>query len=369
MRFIGIFASLALVSALSAATLSNPRRVGPGFEFSIFGASNAVYAIETSLDLENWTRVATNREVGQVRTISMPASAQTEFYRVRRLLPLFMGALGAYERLEFAGSGMRVDSFDSADPLASTDGQYDPAKARDHGDIITRSALTNSLLINNAKVSGVLRVPPGGSAVLGPGGSVGSSIWVNSGQLGIEPGHLVEGTTGVFVVPQLPKGSVYLTPGPGTVNGTNYTYVLSDGRYTIPELVLSSTRTMAITGRATLYVPGSARVYGGIVILRDARLDLYVNGPTADINFSGVVNESRNAAAFAYYGLPGNVNVSVTGSDFFTGTIYAPAAYVFFGGGGNELEMSGAVIGRYIRVNGKMLMHYDERLGVAGPEL
>ena len=83
-----------------------------------------------------------------------------------------------------------------------------------------------------------------------------------------------------------------------------------------------------------------------------------------------MVNESRNAAAFAYYGLPGNTSVIMQGNSFFTGTFYAPAAWVSVGGGGNdEIAFTGAVVARIITVNGKMLMHYDEQLGVAGPEL
>ena len=365
MRFIGIFAGLTLVGALSAATLSNPRRVGTGFEFSVTGASNAIYAIETSGDLQNWRAVVTNRQFGEVRMISIPASAQEEFYRARLLQRLFTGALGARESITFQGSGARVDSFDSRDPNYSRpDGSFDPAKARDRGDIITSSGLTNSLSIGNAKVYGVLRVPPGGSAILGPGGSVGSSAWVNSGQFGIEPGHLIEATSRVFPDAELAKG-VYVTPGPGSVGGTNYTYVLSSGHYTLPELRGST----VVTGRATLYVSGSAQPYT-IVVLREASLDLYVGGASAAVELSRMVNESGNAAAFAYYGLPSNTNVSVATHGSFAGTIYAPAADVTFGGGGNdEADFSGAVVGRNITVNGKLNVHYDESLGVAGPEL
>jgi hypothetical protein len=163
---------------------------------------------------------------------------------------------------------------------------------------------------------------------------------------------------------ELPTGHVYVTPGPGSIGGTNYTYVLADGHYTLPELRLS---WMAVIGRATLYVPGSADVGGRIVIMRDASLDLYVGGASTSISLSSVVNESGNAAAFAYYGLPNNTNVRAHG-DFFSGTIYAPGADVTIGGGGtDELKMSGAVVGRNIRVNGKLLLHYDEWLGIGGP--
>jgi hypothetical protein len=368
-RFIGILAWLALVSPLGAATLSNARRVGAGFDFSITGASNAIYAIQASSDLTNWTTVATNRQFGEVRLISTPASAQQEFYRVRPLRPLFTGALSARESINLKGSGVRVDSFDSADPLASTHGQYDPTKARDHGAIIMMSsALTNSL--GNVKVCGALHVAPGSNLLLGPGASVGSSVWVNSGQLGIEPGHLIEGPSHALSDAELPSG-VYVTPGPGSIDGTNYTYVLSNGRYMLPELNLSSSgRTMAITGRATLHVSHSVDLRGRIVILRDASLDLYVGAPDVIIFPSGVVNESGNAAAFTYYGLPGNVNVSVNAVGSFAWTIYAPAANVTFGAGGSdEADFTGAAVARNITVNGKMNVHYDEQLGVAGPAL
>jgi hypothetical protein len=360
-RFIAILACLALVTALTAATLSNPRRVGVGFEFSILGTSNAIYAIEASRDLQNWTTVATNRQLGEARMISIPSNAPEEFYRARLLRPLFTGALAVRESISFNGGGVRVDSFDSADPLASTNGQYDPAKTRDLGDIMTISALTNSLYLGNAKIRGVLRVPPGNSPVLGIAGSVGSSAWVDSGQLGIQPGYLIEETNRVFVDAELPQGSVYVTPEPGFVGTNYYTYVLSNGNYTLPRLILSS--RMAITGRATLYVSGSVDA-PAIRILPDASLDLYVGGPEA--NLRGVV--SFNARAFAYYGLPGNTNVSVGGNASFAGTIYAPAANLYFGGGGNdEVDFIGAFVARKINVNGKMLVHYDEHLGVAGP--
>ena len=364
MRFIGIFTWLALVGALSAAMLSDPRRVGTGFEFSVSGASNAVYAIEASSDLQNWTRVVTNREVAEVRMISLPASDQEGFYRVRLLQRIFTGAMGVRESIYLKGSGVQMDSFDSADPLASTGGQYDPAKARDHADVMTTSSgLTNTLDLGNGKVRGVLRVAPGGGVILGANGSVGSSVWVSSGQLGIEPGHLVEGTSRLFADAEVPQGHVYVTPGPGTVDGTNYQHVLSDGHYALAELRSS----MVVTGRATLYVSGSA-LPTRIVILPEASLDLYVGG--AEVAIRSVVNESRNAAAFAYYGLPGNINIAVYGNSSFTGTFYAPAARITVGGGGNdEVVFTGAIVARIITVNGKMLMHYDERLGVAGPEL
>ena len=350
---------LALATALSAATLTNPRRVETAFEFSILGASNAIYTIETSRDLQNWATITTNRQFGELRAISLPSSAREEFYRVREVRALFTGAFGVRESITFNGGGVRVDSFDSRDPYFFTpDGRLDLAKVRDRGDITSTSALTNALDLGNAKVRGMLHVPPGAGVILGLSGSVGSTEWVSSGQLGIEPGHLIEETPRAFVDAELPQGHVYLTPW--RIDGT---YPLTNGHYTLPQL----SGSMLITGRATLYVAGSAEVRG-LVIEANASLDLYVGGPTATI--SGVVNRNVAASAFAYYGLSGNAQVSVQGNAAFVGTIYAPAAYVAIGGGGNdEVDFMGAIVGRNIAINGKLNMHYDESLGAAGPAL
>jgi hypothetical protein len=369
-RIIGVLAWLALVSALSAATLSNPRRVDTGFEFSIVGASNAIYAIQASSDLTNWTTVATNSLFGEVRTIQISSSAQQEFYRVRALQPLFTGALAVRESVEFAGSGVIVNSFDSRDAsFFRPDGTLDPNRFRDYGDIITISTQTNTLIIGNGKVYGQLLAPVDGGAVLGPNGCVGSILWHLNGGRGIQDGWFAEGTAHV-VDAELPQGHAYVTPEPGSIDGTNYTYVLSNGHYTLPELRMgSSNQVMLITGHATLYVAGSFTLGSAakIVIVRNASLNVFVGGATATISLYGVVNERRNAAAFAYYGLPNNTNIFVAG-DFFAGTIYAPGADVLVTGGGYDfLEINGAVVGRNIRVNGRAIMRYDEALGVAGP--
>ena len=369
----GIFAWLALVSALSAATLSNPRRVGTDFEFSVTGASNAIYAVQASSDLTNWTTLATNRQFGEVRTISMPASAPEEFYRVRSVQPLFTGAFGVRESIEFAGSGATVVSFDSHDPrYFQPDGTRDRSRFSDRGDITTSSALTNSLDLGNSKVFGVVRAPRDGLVVLGPGGSVGSILWHLNGWRGIEPGHYVEDTNRVFVDAELPQDHVYVTPGPGSVDGTNYTYVLSNGHYTLPELRMgSSNRVMLVTGRATLCVSDFFTLLppAKIVIVRDASLDVYVGAGSATIGLSSV-EDNNLRAAFTYYGLPGNTQVYVRGDGFGTGTIYAPAAAVSIGGGGfDEADISGAIVGRRISVSGKLNMHYDEALRIAGPAL
>jgi hypothetical protein len=228
--------------------------------------------------------------------------------------------------------------------------------------------LTNSLNLGNAKVYGHVRAPRDGLVVLGPGGAVGSILWHLNGGRGIQEGWYAEVTPRVFVDAEVPTG-VYVTPGPGIVDGTNYyTYVLSNGNYRLNELRLGSGRSMLVTGRATLYVSVSFHVTGKIVILRDAGLDLYVGAADAALQVSQIVNESRNAAAFAYYGLRSNLYLSMGGIGSFAGTIYAPAAGIHIGGGGTDaLEFIGAVVARHITVNGKLNVRYDEALGLAGP--
>jgi hypothetical protein len=78
-RLVALVACLVTAGVLSAATLTAPRRVGASFEFSIIGASNAIYSIEASRDLHDWTPVTTNRELGEVRLISMPSTPPPKY--------------------------------------------------------------------------------------------------------------------------------------------------------------------------------------------------------------------------------------------------------------------------------------------------
>jgi hypothetical protein len=87
--------------------------------------------------------------------------------------------------VDFSGFNVTTDSFDSSDPNYSTDGRYDPLKAKDNGDVATTSAAEEALGIGNAKIQGKLRTG-GGQAKVGAQGSVGDKAFVEGGQMGFK---------------------------------------------------------------------------------------------------------------------------------------------------------------------------------------
>lgn len=78
-------------------------------------------------------------------------------------------ALGAATTINLQGSAIQVDSFDSSNTNYSTDGLYDPSKARDHGDIVTTAYSGTALNLGNARVMGRLMTGSNGLVSLGSG--------------------------------------------------------------------------------------------------------------------------------------------------------------------------------------------------------
>jgi len=161
---------------------------------------------------------------------------------------------------------------------------------------------------------------------------------------------------------------VTFTPASGSVGGTNYTYVLGNYSYRLLNLSMS-TGTMMVTGRARLHVIGSLSIGGSakIVVAPTGSLVLYV-GELANMSGAGIVNQTRRARGFQYYGLPGNTNVTLAGNGAFVGVIYAPRADVSMATGGNDaIDFLGAIVANTVRVIGHYNVHYDENLARSGP--
>ena len=356
-------------TAMGAVTLGNTVRTGGELHFTVTGESNAIYIVEGSTNLQQWQPVNTNREFAVARTVSVNVSNSRSYYRARVARP-FTAALVARSTISLDGNGIRIDSYDSANPYYSTpDGRYDPSKFNDRGDVTVYSALTNSLILGNAKIFGTVAIGPGGSTILGPSGCVGSIIYVldpnNAGT--IQPGRLRE-ETGSFFPDAIPPSLGLIVPPPGNVGGINYDYVLGDGDYGLASLSLSGGRKMIVIGRAMLHVSGNFSVSGSgqITVARTASLRLYVGGPSAAIG--GVVNQNFSPLGFQYYGLPGNTNVTLAGNGAFVGVIYAPRAEVSMGTGGNDaIDFLGAIVANTVRVIGHYNVHYDENLARSGP--
>jgi hypothetical protein len=279
---------------------------------------------------------------------------------------MFSKAMVAKDQIDMTGNGSGTDSFDSTNPLYSTNGMYDPTRARDNGDVATNSGLTNSIGVGNADIKGHLETGPGGTASVGANGTVGSLAWHNAGNNGIEPGWARDDMNIYLPDVQLPFTGGAFAPVSGTVTGAVYKYLLTGGDYEISSLTLGSSERLAVTGNATLLVDGNVTITGGIDIMPGGSLKLYVAGPSATIGGTGVNNTGR-ATNFVYFGLPGNTSLTLPSNGDFVGCIYAPeVALKLSGGGSTMLHFVGACVARSIKVNGHYTFHYDEALRGSG---
>ncbi len=273
----------------------------------------------------------------------------------------FVGAMVAKGEIDLAGNNVSTDSFDSSNPLYSTNGKYDSAKSRDKGDVVTNSKLVNSLNVGNANIKGHIATGPQGSVDIGPIGAVGSKAWIEGKNKGIQSGWSSDDMNLDIPDVQVPFTSGYSTPGGDTVGGTNYNYVLGTGNYKLSTLG----GKVLVSGIASLWVTDSVAFTGQdyIYIGPSASLMLYVSAAVAKIGGNGVINSDANALSFQYFGLPSNTDVQFNGNASYTGVVYAPQAQFSLGGGGNNTyDFLGASVSKTVKMNGHFNFHYDEAI-------
>ena len=159
---------------------------------------------------------------------------------------MFTKGMVAKGEIDLHGNNVRTDSFDSSDSNYSTDGLYDPAKAKDNGDVATNSGVVNSLNVGNADIHGSVSTGPGGSISIGPGGTVGSHAWHSGGNSGIEPGYCSDDMNVAFPDINPPYTGGYFWPSGGTADGVSYTYILDSKNYFLYNLKMSGSKAMLI---------------------------------------------------------------------------------------------------------------------------
>jgi hypothetical protein len=279
--------------------------------------------------------------------------------------PYWVKGMAAKGQIDLSGNKLRIDSFDSTDPIYSTNGRYDSAKAKDNGDVATNSSLVDSLNAGNTEIHGKVATGPGGSVSVGTKGSIGSTAWHQAGKAGIEPGWSGDDMNVDFQDVDPPFIGGAFTPVGGTVSTTNYTYVLTSGNWQLSSLNLSGSDSIIVMGDVVLYVAGDVNLSGQSLIYlpTNSSLKMYVAGSDASIGGKGAVNSSGNSTNFLYFGLPSNKTISMSGNASFTGSIYAPSADLTLGGGGNNTsDFVGASVTASVRLNGHFNFHYDETL-------
>ena len=81
--------------------------------------------------------------------------------------------LAAIQTIDFKGNNINTDSFDSSNPLYSTNGLYPAGKSsmiRSNGDVCSDATIISSITAGNANIWGKARTGPGGTVAFGPNG-------------------------------------------------------------------------------------------------------------------------------------------------------------------------------------------------------
>ena len=305
----------------------------------------------------NWNPVITSR--AWLRAPAQKDFTITRAVRVRATnQPLFTAALEAPIAVILKGNGTRIDSYDSLDPLHSgPGGTYDPSKAKDGGDVVCYGG-PGALNIGNGDINGKIKIGEDTTYTVGANGSVGSMTW---NQSGVQPGW--SETTEATDYPEMGAPVGGTRPTGGKVETTTYQYIL-DGNNAVYETDQQGlTGNMLVRGTNISLVVNNTLTIGPkdtITILQNASLKLYVRA--ADVSFTGgVANQSTDALHFMYFGLTENVSISMGGNSSFRGVIYAPNAILNLnGGGGDAVDLQGAIIAKQVKVNGHYTFHFDE---------
>lgn len=290
---------------------------------------------------------------------------------------MFTKALVAKYWIDLNGNNITTDSFDSSNPLHSTNGLYYGPWRRDNGDIATNSGLTNYANIDNgnANIYGHASTGPKGTCSVGPNGCIGSLAWHAGGNSGIQTGWFRDDMNVSF--PDVPAPfSGGTAPAGGTINGTNYALVLGSGNWVSSSAVkYTSKSTILVNGDAVWWCKAGLDMGGQglIVVAPNSRLRLYVGNTSgsavaAGLSGNGVMNHTGFATNCLVYGMKTCTTMTVSGNGTITAAIYAPNAAMTLNGGGNtDTDFCGAGVFSTATLNGHFNFHYDEFLGRWGP--
>src|SRR5579872_3321279 len=194
---------------------------------------------------------------------------------------LFNYGMLAKQTITFSGTTL-LDSYDSSNPLYSTNGQYIASKRKDGCIIATDDAVVNSI-----DSSGTLKVygstDTGVAGTVGYSGnvSVGDLAWVNGGSSGWETGHNRNDMNMAIPDVTAPTGAG-LPPSSGTLGGTNYDYLFGVNNQlyvSASSVVWSGTHTIMVSGTNVIWWLKKGMTVSGqfsLIIAPGASLQLYV---------------------------------------------------------------------------------------------
>jgi hypothetical protein len=339
--------------------LTAPRAIDGQFQFTLRGESKVSYRILSSTNLVDWTARQTNTSgLASSQLVSVPLIGSGALVRAQReIVPPFRFALAVREEINLGGHNFYVDSFDSADPAASTDGAYDPLKRRDGADVAAVHGLIDTAATGTTTVLGRLATGPDAAATLGAHGVIGSLPWFASGATGLEPGAWTDDLGLEMEAPA--RFAIGFTPTGGWIDGVYYDALLEhDVDYQLAHL------HGLVYVRAHAILTVTEGIYASIEIAPGASLRLYGGGSSNVLSgrTAAVANRPGNAAQFTYVALTPQKLRIVTGGPLI-GTVYAPAAAVEIESAAlAEVHWMGSCWAQSLHLRAPLRFHYDENL-------
>ena len=272
---------------------------------------------------------------------------------------LFQGGVLSKGGITLNGNVL-IDSFNSQDPLYSTNGQYIPSRHKDGGNIATvDSNITATVTVGGSvDVFGKVYTGPGDTITVNGGGTIGSLGW-NTTNSGIQPGWTQSDLN--LAIPDAEVPGFIGLPLPPKVGGV---YLLLNGNYTVASLSMNSSDKILIQGNVKLHFTGnfSMTASSQIIITNNSSLKIYASG-SLDFSGGGVANRTGYATNLTVFGQTNNTSIKVAGGAEFVGVIYAPYAnYTQSGGGSTAMNFNGSVVANTVTLSGKSQIHYDESL-------
>jgi hypothetical protein len=285
----------------------------------------------------------------------------------------YAAAVLVREGINFNGNKFVADSYNSSDPAKSTDGQYDPAKAADCGDVVCNSGISNSF--GNANIYGRVFTAATTNINLGSNVTVGTHAWQATNS-GIESGYVVQNANFTFTNISLPDYSGYGGPDiPGGIvpfeiepglYGTNYYDHILCGTYSFTNEFVGN---WYVSCPSILVLPNDFTMgsQDSITIAPGASLKIYVGGTSCTINGNGIINMLGLPANFVVYCTSDVTNLTLNGNGSFAGVLIAPSAEVIINGGGSAPEdFAGALLANTLVLDGYLRFHFDEALTELG---
>jgi hypothetical protein len=358
-RSIGWNAALPLAEAGVEEALSHVNRNTNGYAVDGWVLTNGIFGKQKSMGDSYYSVTISGMPGGAVRITSTGYGCWKPSNYVARSVEVTAQTSNPFIPIGIEatninlGGNFGADSYDSSNPLYSTAGNYDPAKATALVTIATPTSELN--LRGSTHIRGYVATGPGGVATVSGSASVGDETFNGHG---VQTGHQTNNFAAVFPPVLAPFTSTTFgvqTPANGTLNGVSYTYVLTGGSYFATNLTsMAYGKTLYVASNSVLFVTGNIDLSRIVFDANTAPwLKLYVSSPS--LTFSPAII-GGTAPQFWVYGLPSCTSMSLGAGTTFKGVIYAPQVNLHANG---NSSLCGAIVAASFTCLGTFDFHFD----------